>query len=96
MDVWGREEDAFRARSSSSGWTFNRTISVSVVIGLLANVAGWVWWASSLTAASNLANQQITALTILPERMARVEERVAAMQRDVAEIKASLVTLTRR
>lgn len=95
MDVWGREEDAFRVHSSS-GWTFQRTISVSVVIGLLANVAGWVWWASSLTASSNVANQQISTLVVLPERVARIEERVAAMQRDVAEIKASLAKITGR
>ncbi len=95
MDVWGRDEATFRA-PASSGWTFQRTISIGVVIGLLANVAGWVWWASSLTAASNVANQQISTLVVLPERVARIEERVAAMQRDVAEIKAGLLTTTKR
>ena len=88
MDVWGREEDAFRA--SSGRWTVDRTISAAVIIALLGNLIAWVWWASSINTTSTVAAQQITALSALPERMARIEERISAMQRDVADVKTAL------
>lgn len=76
--------------TASSGWSIDRKVPLAVVMTLLVQTGGVVWWASSTNA--RLANVESKVETIFPQgdRLTRVEVKVESALDGIAEIKAIL------
>ena len=84
-------------RSPDRAWHLDRRIPIALIIALIIQTAGAVWWASALAQrVSALEEKQNTAAMVAPvqsDRLTRVETRVETIQRDVTEIKSDIKSL---
>lgn len=88
-----------RRRDPDSAWHLDKKIPVAIIIALLAQTAGAIWWASATNQRLTvLEEKQATSTRDTPvqsERLTRVETKVETIQRDVTEIKSDIKGLVR-
>lgn len=78
------------AVTAHAGWTIDRKVPLALVITLLIQTGGVVWWASSTN--TRLQNLEAKMESTAPQgdRLTRVEARVESALDGIAEIKAIL------
>ncbi len=86
-------------RASNDGWHLDKRVPIALLLGLLAQAAVAVWWASGKDALDNYQNEQIAevkasqskiadVMAQLLERTARLEEnsdRTVEMLREIKD-----------
>lgn len=84
-----------------SKWHVDRTIPLALIIALLTQTAGAVWWARGIDARIEALEKgdagrtaQATQLNDIAIEIAALKERTDSVKEDVAEIKSSVELLT--
>lgn len=75
---------------SHAGWQIDRKVPLALVITLLIQTGGAVWWASSMNARLNNLEDRMTLAAPQADRLTRVEVKVESALDGIAEIKAIL------
>lgn len=73
-----------------NGWRLDRTVPLAVVGVLLAQTIGIGAWVGAMSARVSAVEQAMADQRETPEQMARLDERLAGVQRDIAAIHAML------
>jgi len=72
----------------SRHWTLDRKVPLALILAIVAQTVGIVWWAASLS--ERVSTLERAALSAAPQadRLTRVETRLESVQDGIAEIKA--------
>jgi hypothetical protein len=70
-------------------WKVDRSVPVALIVGMMVQTAGIVWWAASTTSRVEvLEKTQVTA-----ERVARIEEQNMSLREVLIEVKSDVKRL---
>ena len=76
------------------GWRIDKHIPIAVLVALLLQTSGIVWWASSITSRVESLEKSTTAFQVsramLPERVTRVEVSLEAINAALLRIERKL------
>lgn len=61
-------------------WHMDRKIPLAILLALLVQTCSIVWWAAKTDSRVEALESQSAAIALLPERMARVEEKLIALK----------------
>lgn len=75
---------------ASNGWHFDRRIPIALVLTILIQTGGAVWWLSSLNSRVSSLEEKITVFSSQPERLVRVETQVEALTKTVDRIERKI------
>ena len=89
-----------RRRGPQEQWHLDKKVPIAIILALMAQTAGAIWWASAMsqrvTALEAKENAAATVAPIQSDRLTRVETKVETIQRDVTEIKSDIKSLIKR
>jgi hypothetical protein len=74
----------------SQGWFLSKQIPITVIVALLIQTAGVVWWASSIDSKLKVQESWIQRNRNVAAEMARLEERVKYLQQELQELEAKV------
>ncbi len=94
-------------KPAAEPWHLDRHIPIALILAIIGQTAGAVWWASTISSAVADHARRIVALEIgkaedargdrdNADRLARIEERQRASQDSLVEIKQQLNLLLQR
>lgn len=79
------------------GWHLKKEVPIALILALLLQTGGMVWWAATLQADNNALRDRVDILErqanntiVVSEKLARVEERVEGMRSDLARMESLL------
>lgn len=75
---------------ASDGWHFDRRIPIALVLTILIQTAGAVWWLSSLNSRVTSLEEKIGSVASQPERLVRVETQVEQLTKTMDRIERKL------
>lgn len=78
-------------------WHLDKRVPLALIVALLIQTGGMVWWAATIQAEGNAREARLVKLEqqtandrAVGERLARVEERLAAQGQDISNIERYL------
>lgn len=78
-------------KPEESAWSIDRHIPIAVIIVIILQTGGWIWWAASFSTSTNFRLTTLEAKSAsmerVPEDMAIVKEQVRQINSLVLEIK---------
>jgi Tfp pilus assembly protein PilO len=79
---------------AKESWHLDKKVPISLLIGMLVQVMGFVWWASAYTASNDAMNARqnddIRDLKTATSSLSDMKADVAVVKSNVADIKAKL------
>ena len=78
------------AMTAHSGWSIDRKVPLALVITLLIQTGGVVWWAASTNQRLSSVETKLEMTAPQGDRLTRVEVKVESALDGIAEIKAIL------
>lgn len=86
--------------TKKESWHLDRRVPLALIVVILVQTAGIVWWAATLQAKSEAQEGRIVRLeqqnaqsTLLGERLARLEERMDGLRENTSRIERLLRAL---
>lgn len=80
--------------ASQKAWHIEKGIPLALIVAILVQTAGWVWWSASinfrvgqLEKAGEMVATQVTAAQSQAVTIARLEEKVNNVQASIADLK---------
>jgi hypothetical protein len=70
-----------------SHWTLDRRVPLALILALILQTGGLVWWASSLSERVNTLERRAEATAPQGDRLTRVEVKLEGVQSGIDEIK---------
>jgi hypothetical protein len=74
-------------RSGEGRWQLDRRVPIALIVTIIVQTAGLVWWASSLTERVNTLERRADASAPQAERITRLEVNIEVVKDGIAEIK---------
>jgi hypothetical protein len=74
-------------RDPDTHWTLDRRVPLALILALVLQTAGLVWWASSLSERVNTLERRAEATAPQGDRLTRVEVKLEGVQSGIDEIK---------
>lgn len=68
-------------------WTVDRRVPLAMILAIVLQTAGLVWWASSLSERVNVLEKRADASAPQGDRLTRVEVKLEGVQSGIDEIK---------
>jgi hypothetical protein len=68
-------------------WTVDRRVPLALIVTIVLQTGGLVWWASSLSERVNVLEKRAEQTAPQAERLTRVEVRLESVQEGITEIK---------
>lgn len=75
---------------SDAQWHLDRKVPIALIIAIIFQTGGIVWWGATASERLNTLERKADAAATQPERLARVETKLEAVQDGIAEIKSIL------
>lgn len=75
---------------SDTHWHLDRKVPISIILTILIQTAGVMWWAASANERLNSLEQKMIMLAPQSDRLTRVEVNIETIKDSLAEIKATL------
>lgn len=75
---------------SDTKWHLDRKVPVSIIITILIQTGGVMWWAASANERLNSLEQKMVMLAPQGDRLTRVEVNIETIKDSLTEIKAIL------
>lgn len=79
------------------GWHLKKEVPIALILALLMQTAGIVWWAATIQAENAALRDRVVILEqaansnrVVSEKLARVEERVESLRGDLARLEGLL------
>lgn len=72
---------------NSESWHLDRRVPLALIVTIVVQTGGLVWWASSLSERVNTLERQAVTSAPQGDRLTRVEVKIEAIQEGVTEIK---------
>lgn len=89
--------EAVKRRDVEKHWTVDRRVPLALILAMLGQTGGLVWWASGINQRVSVLEERDRTVTaaapIQSDRLTRVETKVETIQRDVTEIKSDIKSL---
>lgn len=76
-----------RRQSDDSRWHLDKRVPISLIVTIIIQTAGIMWWAASTAERINVLERQAIATAPQADRLTRVEVKLDALQDNVVEIK---------
>lgn len=76
--------------TSDSQWHLDKKVPIALILAIIMQTSGMVWWAASAAERLNALERKAEAVAPQAERLARVETKLEAVQDGIAEIKSIL------
>ena len=76
--------------NDNRGWRIDKHIPVALLIAILIQTCGAIWWAASISGRVSTLEQQNAALIPLTAAVAKVETSIIDMKEDLKDVKALL------
>lgn len=76
--------------TSDSQWHMDKKVPIALILAIIMQTGGMVWWAASASERLNALERKAEAVAPQAERLARVETKLEAVQDGIAEIKSIL------
>lgn len=77
--------------ASHGGWHLDRRIPGALILAVMLQTAGIVWWAATLSASNTMNTSSITANKFMIDKL---DDRSQKTSNDMAEVKAKVDTMT--
>lgn len=74
-------------REDDKHWTVDRRVPLALIVTIIVQTGGLVWWASSLSERVNTLERRAEASAPQADRLTRVEVKIEAVQEGIGEIK---------
>ena len=74
-------------RDDDGRWHLDRRVPIALIVTILLQTAGLVWWAASLTERVNTLERRADASAPQAERITRLEVNIETVKEGIAEIK---------
>ena len=71
----------------SKHWTVDKRVPLALIVTIVLQTGGLVWWASSLSERVNVLEKRAEQTAPQAERLTRVEVKLESVQEGIAEIK---------
>lgn len=75
---------------SDQGWHLDRKVPVAIILTIMLQTGGIVWWAASAEARLNTLERTVQSTAPQGDRLTRVETRLEVVQEGITEIKTIL------
>lgn len=75
---------------SDSAWHLDKRVPIALIVSILMQTGGIVWWGATASERLNALERKADAAATQPERLARVETKLEAVQDGILEIKSIL------
>lgn len=76
-------------------WHLDKRVPIAIIAGLMFQFGGFVWYASKLDSRVGYLEEQVSARSMVNERLARMEERLESVREDASEMKQSQINIER-
>ena len=76
--------------NQEGGWQVDKRVPIALIITLLIQTFGIVWWGATLTARVSNLEQTAIAASTQPERLARVETKLEGVQETLTRVDEKL------
>lgn len=90
MSARQRQAPAPVIDESDAHWHLDRKVPLAVILTIVVQTGGVVWWGSSINARVEALEHKMDRAAPQGDRLTRLEERVDTIKDGVAEIKAIL------
>lgn len=85
-----------RKKPDDTGWHLDKKVPVAIILTLAIQTGGIVWWGATTSERLNTLERSAAAAAAQPERLAKVETRLEAVQEGITEIKTLLRPASRK
>jgi hypothetical protein len=68
-------------------WTVDKRVPLALIVTIIIQTAGLVWWASNLSERVNTLERRAEASAPQGDRLTRVEVKIESVQEGISEIK---------
>lgn len=75
---------------ATNGWHIDRRIPIALVLTILIQTGGAVWWLATLNSRVSNLEEKLGAVASQPERLVRVETQVEALTKTMDRIERKL------
>jgi len=82
------------AQAPMSHWHLDKQVSLTLVIPLVVQTLGGIWWAAGVSGRLDALEQKVTTLSTYSERLVRMEARQENDSAGIAEIKGALRSMS--
>lgn len=72
---------------SDSNWHLDRKVPVAIIVALMMQTGGFVWWAATASERLNALERKVDMAAPQADRLTKVETRLEAVQDGIGEIK---------
>lgn len=72
---------------SDSSWHLDRKVPVAIILTLMMQTAGIVWWGATASERLNALERKVDVAAPQADRLTKVETRLEAVQEGISEIK---------
>lgn len=79
-----------KSNSDDGAWHLDKKVPIALIVSILLQTGGMVWWAASATERLNALERKADVVAPQAERLARVETKLEAVQDGIIEIKSIL------
>jgi len=76
--------------TSDSSWHLDRKVPVAIILALLMQTGGIVWWGATAAERLNALERKVESAAPQADRLTKVETRLEAVQDGISEIKSIL------
>lgn len=76
--------------TSDSSWHLDRKVPVAIIITILLQTGGVIWWGATATERLNALEHKVDLAAPQADRLTKVETRLEAVQDGISEIKSIL------
>lgn len=76
--------------ASDSSWHLDRKVPVAIIIAILGQTGGVIWWGATATERLSALERKVESAAPQAERLTKVETRLEAVQDGISEIKSIL------
>jgi hypothetical protein len=73
-------------REYERSWHLDRKVPIAIIVTLLLNTGGFIWWAAKSDARIEAVEKQVAASTPHSERITRMEVKIENVERGVVRI----------
>lgn len=85
-----RRKPATVIDTSDSSWHLDRKVPVAIILALLMQTGGIVWWGATASERLNALERKVDLAAPQADRLTKVETRLEAVQDGISEIKSIL------
>ena len=76
--------------TSDSSWHLDRKVPVAIIMTILLQTGGVIWWGASVAERLNALERKVDLAAPQADRLTKVETRLEAVQDGISEIKSIL------